>query len=85
MTIEFAPQDMVDIYEHEVDEVLRLLGHTEAFVTDESDVGDFICMGASNGEIAIEINKLQEAADMSDITMNTKIWRVAQAINKRAE
>jgi hypothetical protein len=41
-TIEFAPSDECQRYALEVDEVLEACGHPEAWVTDESQVGDMI-------------------------------------------
>ncbi len=40
--IESSEQDLVDIFEKEVNQLLNALGCTEAFVTDESCISDFI-------------------------------------------
>lgn len=37
-----ASQDMVDEFESETNEILIAIGHPEAFVTDESQVSDFL-------------------------------------------
>ena len=40
--IELAPTDCIDKYQKEINIILKLLGHPEALVTDESSVWDFL-------------------------------------------
>lgn len=40
--ITFAQRLKIDEYEPEVSKILEILGHPEAFITDESTLGDFI-------------------------------------------
>lgn len=39
---ELASTDLIEKHESEIDELLELLGHPEALVTDESYVSDFL-------------------------------------------
>ena len=47
--IELAPQDKVDDLQLYVDQVLKALGHSEALVTDESYISDFLPFIGSMG------------------------------------
>ena len=42
--IEFGTKELVDVFENEVNKILITLGHPEAFVTDESQLSDFLPM-----------------------------------------
>lgn len=42
--IEFGTKELVDVFENEVNQILIKLGHPEAFVTDESQLSDFLPM-----------------------------------------
>mgnify|MGYP006420646491 CR=1 FL=1 len=54
-TISVADTDIVDQYENEVDEILDVLGHSEALVTDESKLSDFDIFGECEDEIITNI------------------------------
>lgn len=41
----FAKREMCDEYAPEVEKILEILGHPEAFVTDESTLSDFCYPG----------------------------------------
>ncbi len=57
MQIVIADQEMVDVYEAEVNRILAALGHPEALVTDLSQVFDF----GEDEEAAADLDKLMGA------------------------
>jgi hypothetical protein len=73
--ITFAPQDSIDAYEQQVDALLKVLGHPEAFVTDESSFADFVMSYQENpfriGTKAERQRELDELLEAGGI--NTKI------------
>lgn len=58
-TFELADQEGCDTFEKEVMHILRALGHPEALVTDESQVGDF-CIHIFGAEADPEIVELNQ-------------------------
>ena len=42
--VQKADSDLVDIFEKETAIILKALGHPEAMVTDETEVGDFLIL-----------------------------------------
>ena len=53
--IEFASQDAILALWPQVDRVLQAIGHPEAWVSDESQVGDFGLDDAFLDEVAVEL------------------------------
>lgn len=76
--VQLADQEMVSKYEDQMHVVLGVLGHTEALVTDQSDVGDFIV----EEDPVAELNKLTELSDIFGIKVGfrTPLWELARAI-----
>lgn len=73
-TVEFAPQDKVEIYANEVYEVLEAIGFSEAWVSDESSIADF---GFK------EPWEVEELAKTLGVEINgrwDRIWEVAERI-----
>lgn len=62
-----ADSDLVDIFEKEVAIILEALGHPEAFVTDESQIGDFLIL------IFIEPTTDENIKDMEEIDSLNKL------------
>lgn len=60
--VQEADSNLVDIFEKETLVILEALGHPEALVTDQSEVGDFLIM------IFIEPKTADEFADMQRVT-----------------
>lgn len=52
---ESAPTDQVRAYQREINRILRVLGHPEAFVTDESTLADFPIRDEDDGPTLIEL------------------------------
>lgn len=77
MEIRSFPQDNCDLYQDQIDAILLVLGHPEAFVTDESTLGDFIsCIAPKSVQ--------QEDLDMiaaylkREVKFNSKLWELAK-------
>lgn len=64
------------VFRAQIDTLLNLLGHPEALVTDNSDLGDFL------GEDPDGTDKIAELNDMFVCRANrrTKLWEVAKAM-----
>lgn len=59
MKIVFTEQDRIDAFDKEVTEVLNVLGHPEAWVSDRSQVRDFFYHGDKSGRNETVIEELQ--------------------------
>ena len=70
--IVFAKQEMVDDYAPEVEKILEILGHPEAFITDESTLGDFKMF-----EISYHIKILNRW-----VFFQEKIWELAKELRE---
>jgi hypothetical protein len=55
---EICPQKDVDEYIDEINEVLEILGHPEALVTDESIISDFICIFDKSNDVDVLKNAI---------------------------
>lgn len=65
--VQSADTDLVDIFEKEVAIILEALGHPEAFVTDESQIGDFLIL------IFVEPKTDEQIKDMEEINAFNKL------------
>lgn len=76
--IELAAQDMVTKYDYQMQVVLGILDHTEALVTDESTVGDFV----DTGEVDRDLDRLTELSDIFNckVGLSTPLWELAKSI-----
>lgn len=77
MTIVIADQEMVDIYEAEVNRILAALGHPEALVTDLSQVFDF----GDDEEAAADLNELMGRA----VGLGEHIWKLAAELAENSK
>ena len=66
-------REMIDRYVATLPIVLEILGHPEALVSDEADVGDFLYQNDFLADLS-EIFGI-------DVRLDTKIWQLAQAID----
>ena len=69
MKFEMAPQDRVEDYKYELEDILEVLGHPEALITDLSSISDFYpldrketaeCMERISRAFGIEVAKPNE-------------------------
>lgn len=65
--VQSSDTDLVDIFEKEVAIILEALGHPEAFVTDDSQIGDFLIL------IFVEPNTDEQIKDMEEINALNKL------------
>ena len=79
--IELAPQDEVELLEPYVDKILEALGHPEALVTDESDIGDFLCFCVEEEAT----KELKEASIKLGMSLNRKDTIVSIARRLKGE
>lgn len=76
MEIRSFPQDNCDLYQDQIDAILLVLGNPEAFVTDESSIGDFI-MNDSHEEDVEELEVL-EVYLKRPVRLSSKLWELAK-------
>jgi hypothetical protein len=73
--VQAADSDLVEIFEQEVAIILEALGHPEAFVTDESQIGDFLIL------VFVEPKTEEQLMDMEKInTLNNLTLAHVQSI-----
>ncbi len=77
MQIVIADQDMVDVYETEVNRILAALGHPEALVTDLSQVFDF----GEDEEAAADLDKLMGRA----VGAGEHLWKLAAELAEKGK
>ena len=77
--IECAPQDKVSALEPWVDEVLEILGHSEALVTDESSVWDFFPFMDEDKEVEEEFEEFKSKLGF-DVSIEDLIVDVASRL-----
>ncbi len=77
MQIVIADQEMVDVYEAEVNRILAALGHPEALVTDLSQVFDF----GEDEEGAADLDKLMGRA----VTAGEHLWKLAAELAEKGK
>ena len=79
MKFESAAQDNVDKLQPYVDRILEALGHPEAFVTDESIVGDFINVFSSKEERYVVAAQLSSKLGLV-IETKDYIYKIAERL-----
>ncbi len=81
--IHVLPQDGVDQFETQVNQVLTaLLGHRSALVTDDSDVGDFMPWpGREDPETLAPLVELMGRP----VGMNERLWELGRELALREE
>ena len=85
--ITFAEQDKIEQYSREVDAILDLIGHPEAFVTDLSTVFDFMPAYDDNGDIADEYKNVMILARLTstvgrEVLGSDYIWQLAKELHQ---
>lgn len=89
MKVTFAPQDEIDAFDKEVTEILQVLGSPIAWVSDESQVGDFFTFCGEENHDALEKKKEEETlAKLTSlcgdvVTSTSYICSVARALYTR--
>lgn len=75
MEIRSFPQDNCDLYQDQIDAILLVLGYPEAFVTDESSIGDFV-----NPIETVFPNELDvmSAYLKRPVRLSSKLWELAK-------
>lgn len=68
--VQKADSDLVDIFEKETAIILEALGHPEAMVTDESEVGDFLIMIFIEPKTADEFQDMQKISEYNKLTLD---------------
>lgn len=79
-------QDQVEAFEAQVDQVLDLIGHPEALVTDESQVSDFFCvMDAGDEESRREQAVLAALTERAGrpVCAHDRLWEIARDIHAK--
>jgi len=79
MKFESAAQDNVGKLQPYVDRILEALGHPEAFVTDESIVGDFINVFSSKEERYVVVAQLSSKLGLV-IETKDYIYKIAERL-----
>lgn len=77
MTIQLAEHDEIDAFEKQVDQILSVLGHPEALVTDLSDIGDFMSFGRAKPETMEVLAQLMgHEVSINDllVTLARELW-----------
>lgn len=82
MKYELAEQDNVERLTPYVDLVLSVLGHREALVTDQSSVGDFICMYSLQDQQAQQLALLKTLTGR-EVCLSDLLWQLAQELETR--
>lgn len=70
LMVEQADSDLVDIFEQEVDIILDALGHPEALVTDESEVGDFLIMIFMEPKTADDFKEMKKISEYNKLSLD---------------
>lgn len=70
LAVEQAESDLVDIFEKEVDIILDALGHPEALVTDESEVGDFLIMIFIEPKTADDFKEMNKISEYNKLSLD---------------
>lgn len=82
---EMSETDKVSSLAKEVSQILNILGHPEAFITDESRISDMICVFDNEKKITEILDELRNRLDVRIINKSDKIIDVAERVKKRAE
>ena len=77
---ELADTDRCSAVLEEIAKVLKVLGHEEALVTDESYIVDFICIFAEPKEISASLEMLRKELGVEIIDKYDKVVEVAERI-----
>jgi len=77
---ELADTDRCSTVLEEIAKILKVLGHEEALVTDESYIIDFICVFAKPEEIEASLEMLRKELDVEIIDKYDKVVEVAERI-----
>lgn len=65
-----ADSDLVDIFEKETSIILEALGHPEAMVTDESEVGDFLIFIFIEPKTADDFKDMKRISEYNKLTLD---------------
>lgn len=68
--VQKADSDLVDIFEKETAIILEALGHPEAMVTDESEVGDFLILIFIEPTTADQFQEMQKISEYNKLTLD---------------
>jgi hypothetical protein len=68
--VQKADSDLVDIFEKETAIILEALGHPEAMVTDESEVGDFLILLFVEPKTADDFQEMQKIAEYNKLSLD---------------
>jgi len=75
-------QTEVRAYNREVRQILKMLGHPEALVTDESRVGDFLDVFATRRN-AKQLEALREGLDIPVLMTTDRLWELGKEIREK--
>jgi len=80
--ITLAKEDNIKKYTKYVDKILKAFGHTDALVTDETIIMDFISVFLSKEEQVVELTKAERKLGF-DLYPDELLWKSAQRLSKR--
>lgn len=78
--IERFSSTKIDKYKRGVSAILIILGHPEAFVTDLSQIGDF--MLSLDPESDNNLEKLRAKINFPDLTFSSYIWEIGKFLEE---
>jgi hypothetical protein len=82
---ELADTNRCSMVLEEIDEILKVLGHKEALVTDESYITDFICVFAKPEEIESSFEMLRKELGVEIIDKYDKVVEVAERMKNASK
>jgi hypothetical protein len=85
--IELAPQSKIDQLDPDnkyVPKILKALGHSEALITDESEIYHFMCFFCSKKENEKELKKISKKLGV-EVNENDYLTEVIEKLKKRED
>lgn len=79
MKVVSAPTDNIDVLQPYVNKVLEVLGHPDAFATDESIVWDFLDFTFNAEEKKAELSRISNELGF-DVTSRDHIYKLAERL-----
>ena len=79
--IKFAPTDIVEEYQEQIETILEIIGHAEALVSDRSTIGDFNVVPEVRNTLIRMINSPKDGVNVTEIEDNLELWKLAQALH----
>jgi hypothetical protein len=76
---QLANQDKIKELQPYIDKVLKALGHSEALVTDESMVADFVNVFSGKSAVLKDLKKISKKLNFS-VSSSDYIWQVAEKV-----